>query len=191
MPPPATTGYENTLATLNGRNQYRTTDMVKNIDPDAPARQNKSLHDLDNRDDQELAKLLYIYVRSGMLQAAQEVCEASGHPWRAGTLDGWKLYHDSNLKSNISSGTSEIKPTEGTLNRDLWKRVALRMTQDTKMNRYFRASYAALCGNVNVLKSVCLNWEDLLWAHTKCLVDINVELRIREVLGKPLLYPIT
>ena len=56
--------------------------------------------------------------------------------------------------------------------------------QDANMNRYFRAAYSALCGNVNVLKSVCLTWEDLLWAYTKCLVDTNVELQIRETLGK-------
>ena len=56
------------------------------------------------------------------------------------------------------------------------------------MNRYFRAAYSALCGNVNVLKSVCLTWEDLLWAYTKCLVDTNVELQIRETLGKIILH---
>ena len=50
--------------------------------------------------------------------------------------------------------------------------------------RYFRAAYSALCGNVNVLKSVCSTWEDLLWAHTKCLVDTNVEQQIREILGE-------
>ena len=33
------------------------------------------------------------------------------------------------MTANVSSGTSEIKPTEGNFNRDLWKRVALRMTQ--------------------------------------------------------------
>ena len=35
-----------------------------------------------------------------MLQAAQEICEQSGYPWRAGTLDGWKLFHDPNLGKN-------------------------------------------------------------------------------------------
>ena len=86
VPPPATTGFENTLATLMGRITYRSNDMVTNIDPDAPARQNKSLHDLDNRDESEFAKLMYVYIRAGMLEAAQEVCEASGHPWRAGNI---------------------------------------------------------------------------------------------------------
>ncbi len=186
IPPQAITGNENTLATLLGRLNYRSSDMVSQLDPDAPARENKALHDLDVRDEAELAKLLFIYVRSGMLELAQEVCEASGHPWRAGTLDGWKLFHDPNLSSNVSSGTSEIKPTEGNLNRDIWKRVALRMTQDVNLNRYFRAAYSALCGNVSVLKSVCSTWEDLLWAYAKCLVDINVEMRIREVIARPL-----
>ena len=60
------------------------------------------------------------------------------------------------------------------------------MTMDPKMPLYFRAAYAALCGNISVLKSVCSTWEDLLWAHMKCLVDTMVECRIREVLPKPL-----
>ena len=172
------------LIKIDGK--YRSNDLIKTSDPDAPARQNRNLHDLDNRDDHEFAKLLYVYVRSGMLQAAQEICEQSGYPWRAGTLDGWKLFHDPNLTANVSSGTSEIKPTEGNFNRDLWKRVTLRMTQDADMNRYFLAAYSALCGNVNVLKSVCSTWEDLIWAYTNCLVDTNVELQIREILVQPL-----
>jgi hypothetical protein len=49
-------------------------------------RQKKSLHDLDNRDESEFAKLMYVYIRAGMLEAAQEVCEQSGHPWRAGNF---------------------------------------------------------------------------------------------------------
>ena len=60
------------------------------------------------------------------------------------------------------------------------------MTMDAKMPLYFRAAYAALCGNINVLKSVCSTWEDLLWAYMRCLVDTMVEQRIREVLPKPL-----
>ena len=169
-----------------GRVSFRTNDMVTNIDLDAPARQKKSLYGLDNRDESEFAKLMYVYIRAGMFEAAQEVCEQIGHPWRAGTLDGWKLFHDPNFMANVSSGTSEIKPTERNFNRDLWKRVALRMTQDANMNRYFRTAYSALCGNVNVLKFICLTWEDLIWTYTKCLVDTDVELQIREILVRSL-----
>lgn len=187
VPPESTLGWENTLAVLLGKINARTSsDLVSCMDPDAPVRQMKSLQDLDNRDENELARLLYIYIRSGMLESAQEICEHSGQPWRAVTLNGWKLYHDPNLATNVGSGTTEIKPTEGNLNRDLWKRVALRMTQDANLSRYVRAAYSALCGNINVLKSVCVTWDDFLWAYTKCLVDISVELRIREALPRPL-----
>jgi len=188
VPAPSTTGWENTLAKLLGKIDTRSTDIVTNLDPDAPLRQKKNLHELDHRDEQEFAKLLYIYVRAGMLEAAQEICEQSGQPWRAATLDGWKLFHDPNLATNVSNAASEIHPTEGNLNRALWKRVALRMTQDTNVQRYERAAYSALCGNIQVLKSVCTTWEDVLWAYTKCLVDTVVENKIREgiLLTRPL-----
>jgi nuclear pore complex protein Nup107 len=181
VPAPSTTGWENTLASMLGKIDSRS-DTVTSMDPDAALRQKRCLQDLDTQDEHEFAKLLYVYIRAGMLESAQEVSEQSGHPWRAVTLDGWKLFHDSNLGSNVGAGSVEIKPTEGNLNRDLWKRVALRMTQDANMHRYVRAAYSALCGNIQVLKSVCNTWDDLLWAHTKCLVDISVEQRIRETL---------
>ena len=41
---------------------------------------------------------------------------------------------------------------------------------------------------LQILKSVCSTWEDLLWAYTKCLVDTVVEVKIREgiVITRPL-----
>ena len=91
-----------------------------------------------------------------MLESAQEICEQSGQPWRAATLDGWKLFHDPNLATNVTMAASEIKPTEGNLNRALWKRVALQMTQDSNVHRYERAAYSALCGNIQVNNGLIL-----------------------------------
>ena len=188
IPAPSTTGWENTLATLLGKINAKNNDLVSNLDPDAPLRQKKNLHELDQRDEMEFAQLLFIYIRAGMLQNAQEICEQSGQPWRAATLEGWKLFHDPNIATNVNMASAEIKPTEGNQNRALWKRAALRMTQDSHVQRYERAAYSALCGNILVLKSVCSSWEDLLWAYTKCLVDTVVEQKIREsiVINRPL-----
>ena len=55
------------------------------------------LHGNDNPDDHELAKLLYVYVRSGMVQAAEEMWKQSGYLWWVGTLGGLNLVHDPNL----------------------------------------------------------------------------------------------
>ena len=65
IPAASTTGWENTLATLLGKIDARATDLVTHLDPDAPLRQKKNLHELDNRDEHEFAKLLYIYIRAG------------------------------------------------------------------------------------------------------------------------------
>ena len=49
VPAPSTTGWENTLAKLLGKIDTRSTDIVTNLDPDAPLRQKKNLHELDHR----------------------------------------------------------------------------------------------------------------------------------------------
>ena len=47
-----------------------------------------------------------------------------------------------------------------------------------------RTIYAALCGNLEQLRSVCTVWEDKLWAGAKCAVDVMVETEIRSQIIK-------
>ena len=70
---------ENSLHTLNAkRNQVMTSygshgqrDMVTELDPDAPMRQRRPLHDLDQEDEVRLLKHMFAYIRAGQLE---EVC---------------------------------------------------------------------------------------------------------------------
>ena len=49
------------------------------------------------------------------------------------------------------------------------------------MGLYERAVLAPFCGHVGfLLANVCTEWEDCLWALTKCMVDLRVETEIRE-----------
>ena len=74
-------------------------------DPDAASRQGKQLADSDNCDEQTLTKHLFACVRAGQLAEAQELCVQLGEPWRAASIEGWKLYHDPNYgKSNWTTG---------------------------------------------------------------------------------------
>ena len=66
-------------------------------DPDAPARQGRNLVNMDARDEQSLIKHLFACVRAGEFVMAQELCVKCGQPWRAASLEGWKLSHDPNL----------------------------------------------------------------------------------------------
>lgn len=178
----ATVGWENTLSALS-RGQDCGANMVRSLDPDAPHRTGKQLHDLDQEDESRLLRCMYGLVRCGLLDEAQELCVRLGQPWRAATLEGWRLFHDPNYESG-TNGEGNLLPAEGNKFRDIWKQVAWGLTEDSRIPLYERAIFAALCGNLQVLQSVCTSWEDLVWAGAKCAVDLMVETEIRDTLVK-------
>ncbi|KAJ1525276.1 hypothetical protein ONE63_010099 [Megalurothrips usitatus] len=158
--------------------------IVSRLDPDAPTRENKSLHDLDWEDEARLMQQIFVEIRCGRLDNAQLLCCHCGQPWRAAVLEGWRLLHDPNYESAPTAGNVLAKmPIEGNPNRDIWKICAWRMSEDYKMPVYTRATQGALCGNLDALLPVCQKWEDVLWAYLRVLVDIRVETEIRSQLG--------
>ncbi|XP_067420161.1 nuclear pore complex protein Nup107 isoform X1 [Emydura macquarii macquarii] len=170
--------WENTLHILKKRqlNTYIgiTRPLVTELDPDAPIRQKMPLDDLDREDDARLLKYLFTLIRAGMTDEAQRLCKRCGQAWRAATLEGWKLYHDPNV-----NGGTELEPVEGNPYRCIWKISCWRMAEEEQFNRYERAIYAALSGNLKQLLSVCDTWEDTVWAYFRVMVDTLVEQEIR------------
>ncbi|KAJ8008866.1 hypothetical protein DPEC_G00082890 [Dallia pectoralis] len=167
--------WENTLHALKLR---RNTDnsgfnipLVTELDPDAPIRQRRPLADLDREDDARLLKYLFTLIRAGMSDEAQRLCKRCGQAWRAATLEGWKLYHD----PNITGVGAELLPVEGNPQRGVWKVCCWRMAEDEQFNRYERAIYAVLSGNLKRVLPVCESWEDSVWAYFRVLVDSLVE----------------
>lgn len=170
-------GWENTLHALRmGSGDERR--MVTELDPDARSRQKKPLHDLDEQDQSRLVKAIYLCIRSGMLDNAQDLCVRLGQPWRAATLIGWKLCHDPNYES---TDCTEKHPVEGNASRDVWKRSAWVLTEDAALSAQEKAIYSALCGNSGQLlrSGVCRSWEDYMWALVRSMVDVKVEQEIR------------
>ena len=47
------------------------------------------------------------------------------------------------------------------------------------IHQYERAMYAVFSGNLAQLLTVCETWEDVLWAYTKCMIDVRVENELR------------
>ncbi|RXM36514.1 Nuclear pore complex protein Nup107 [Acipenser ruthenus] len=139
--------WENTLHTLKQRRTPShagfSRPLVTELDPDAPVRQKLPLADLDREDDIRMLKYLFTLIRAGMTEEAQRLCKRCGQAWRAATLEGWKLYHDPNI-----SGGVELQPVEGNPHRCVWKTCCWRMAEDEQFNRYERAIYAALSGNL-------------------------------------------
>ncbi|XP_061839572.1 nuclear pore complex protein Nup107 [Nerophis lumbriciformis] len=166
--------WENTQHALKLRRERGTSftvPLVTELDPDAPLRQQRPLADLDREDDARLLKNLFTLIRAGMTEEAQRLCTRCGQAWRASTLEGWKLYHD----PNMTSGSIELQPVEGNPQRGIWKVCCWRMAEEEQFNRYERAVYASLSGNLKPLLAVCESWEDSVWAYFRVMVDSLVE----------------
>nr|XP_057934164.1 nuclear pore complex protein Nup107 isoform X2 [Doryrhamphus excisus] len=166
--------WENTQHALKLRRERGTAftvPLVTELDPDAPLRQQRPLAVLDREDDARLLKNLFTLIRAGMTEEAQRLCTRCGQAWRASTLEGWKLYHD----PNVTSGSLELQPVEGNPQRGIWKACCWRMAEEEHFNRYERAMYASLSGNIKPLLAVCESWEDCVWAYFRVMVDSLVE----------------
>ncbi|KAL5022711.1 hypothetical protein ScPMuIL_001866 [Solemya velum] len=160
--------------------------LVDEMDPDAPVRQNRMLDDLDKEDETRLLQYVFVCIRAGQIDKAQEICQSCGQSWRAATLEGWRLYHDPNFEGLRNDGC--VAPVRGNPYRDIWKTVCWKMAQEAKFNQWERAIYASLSGNLQALLPVCKSWKDYLWAYFKVLVDSKVEqeIRIRTISSRPL-----
>ncbi|KAJ8970967.1 hypothetical protein NQ317_012644 [Molorchus minor] len=156
-----TVSWENTLHQLQSADTIAfgsSRQIVTEMDPDAPHVQHKPLHDLDVEDEKK----------------AQKLCRQYGHPWKAAIFEGWRLFHNPNVKENFGSNldletgnkkNEEMEPDafheiKGNSNRDIWKRT--------------------YCGYIPAVLPICSSWEDCLWAYLKCMVDIRVESEIRD-----------
>ncbi|XP_058116957.1 nuclear pore complex protein Nup107 [Anopheles ziemanni] len=174
--------WENTLHQLLevGETAFGSTrELVKSLDPDAPLRENRPLHDLDAEDQVRLAKHIFLEIRSGRLEEAQNKCDQCGQSWMAAVLEGWRLHHDSNYGNE--NPKLERNPIEGNPRRDLWKKFAWKMAESRLLNPYIKASIGALCGHLDSMVEILSNctWNDMLWAYLKAQIDIRVESEIR------------
>lgn len=116
-----TIAWENTLHELQNKKNipYRSTrEFVTKLDPDAPRRLKRPLHDLDKEDEDRLIQEVFKDIRCGRLEAAEEVCIHAGQSWRAALLEGWRLYHDPNYTERTNNQIHrEPLPVEGNPNR--------------------------------------------------------------------------
>ncbi|KAL2738221.1 nuclear pore complex protein Nup107 [Vespula maculifrons] len=180
-----TVAWENTLYQLQNRNLGMafgsSRPLVSSMDPDAPIREGKPLHDLDREDDARLEKRMFIEVRCGRLQKAQALSIHCGQPWRAACLLGWVPHHDPNYNNPL---TDTKVPIVGNPNRDLWKLCAWELSHDKRVGQFYRAIYASLCGNVQQLLQIALSWQDALWAYMKGLLDVKVEAEVRDTMPR-------
>ncbi|KAL3242743.1 hypothetical protein MRX96_002510 [Rhipicephalus microplus] len=144
---------------------------------DAPSRERLRIHDLDREDECHLFRSVFFHLRAGQLQWTQELVADNGHFWLAAVLEGWRPYHDQNNGSIM--GANSIQPTEGNLNRDLWKRACWEAASNPTSSLYERTVYGALSSNVQAMLPACTAWEEKLWTRMRAVVDVCMEQELR------------
>ncbi|XP_044748936.1 nuclear pore complex protein Nup107 [Coccinella septempunctata] len=203
--PDHTSGWENTLHQLKSAETIAFSSsrkIVNKLDPDAPNYQHLPLHDLDMEDEKLLSQIVFNKIRCGKLDEAQQICMSSGHAWRAALLEGWKLYHNPNIKNdeqidsdhimdydqgmntNDDLKDGEYYETEGNPSRDVWKLMAIQYCKKEYLRLEEKAAIAAYSGILASILPACRTWEDYLWAYLRAMVDIRVESEIRENVNK-------
>lgn len=173
--------WEHTLHELNSfalgnRDPALASNLVTEIDPDAPIRQKRHLSSLDQHDEEQLLQCMFQFIRAGKLEEAQKVCCDQGHFWRAAALDGWRLWHD----PNYFLDSDELQGAEGNPNRTSWKLNCWAVAEEKYCSMYERAIFASLSGNLNQILPACSSWEDCLWAYFKVMVDLRVEQELKK-----------
>ncbi|XP_003739397.1 nuclear pore complex protein Nup107 [Galendromus occidentalis] len=154
---------------------------ITELDPDAPLRQNRAFHDQDVEDEQRLFRCVFELVRAGNFPKAQKLAMGQGYFMLAAGMQGWMAF-----RGNIRDDSGALLPDEGNPYRDVWKIVVWKKLNDERVSVPERAIYAALCGNLEMLLPMCPTWEDQLWAHLKTLVDVAIELHLRNARGADL-----
>ena len=171
--------WENSLHQLKKfkeRSKIVSSKSITEMDPDAPTRQKCSLNDLDLNDENELLNVIYDHIRAGRIVEAQEICIKHGQAWRAAALEGFRLYHD----PNFVCSSKNFSLTNGNPTRQFWKSTCWDISENCNYSLKERAVFGALSGNLSAMLENCKNWEDVVWANYKALLDIMVEKKLKE-----------
>lgn len=130
---------------VTGRQNTSNDPIVSELDPDATLRQGKGLMAEDEESERNLLKQVFAYLRIGDIKGAQQVCRDSNNHWRAASLSG-----------------NSMDPTELKNN---WRKMCFQLARQPLVDRYERAVYGVVCGDLDSVIPVCQSWEDQLWAH--------------------------
>ncbi|CAD7700985.1 unnamed protein product [Ostreobium quekettii] len=178
--------------------------LVTNLDPDAPTRQQKLLAPGDAKWQDQLNMAVWMLIRAGRMEKAQELCAKAGQPWRAASLSGCgplgplplghtvtsdvqddfdlhlvEEFHQDQIGAEVDLGVDREW-----LQRNLFRWACAQIASQTKSSPAARgvsfesAVYGVLCGDVDAMLPACQTWEDAVWAHCRAWLELTSETTI-------------
>ena len=135
--------------------------MVTQLDPDAPTRQGRKLEKEDENHEHAFWVVCYDMFRRGMSwEKILSWCEERNEGWRAASLGAAQ-----DLPRN-ESRLCLAGPYAGAL----WRRMCYKAAQEVTADRYERATYGLLAGDVASVEPVCQSWTDWLYVNYNSLL---------------------
>ena len=134
------------------------------LEPDAPFREGRRLHSMDEADHLSLLRSVWLLLRAGKLERARQLCRRCGQPWRAASIGGGVPFHYDRKR----------RCWVGNPSRAVWRkaceviatRAQARPAKPT--SKYEAAVYGMLSGvapKEALVLPACSGWEETLWVH--------------------------
>jgi nuclear pore complex protein Nup107 len=140
--------------------------LVTQLDPDAPTRQERSLEKKDEYYERALWLTCYEMLRRGTpWDKITEWCEEHHETWRAASLGACQDLDRKSSRLCLSG------PYAGAL----WRRMCLKAAHQPTADKYERAVYGLLAGDVQSVEPVCQSWEDTLYMNYNSLLLAEFE----------------
>ncbi|KAK9243019.1 nuclear pore protein 84/107 [Lipomyces tetrasporus] len=152
--------------------------VVKTLDPDGPVRENAAIHPDDAEFDRSLFRHVFGLLQSGDYEAAQQVCDQTGNYTLTAAMNGMVEYRDPVLDGVVLNPEESV--ARGTKRKALWRRMCLQLARAPQADKFERAIYGLLCGDLDSVLAVSESWEAQLLAYVLHLAATEIETYLRQ-----------
>ncbi|KAK9320819.1 nuclear pore protein 84/107 [Lipomyces orientalis] len=151
-----------------------TATVVKTLDPDGPLRENNAtIHPDDAEFDRSLFRHVFALLQAGDYEAAQQVCDQTGNYTLTAAMNGMVEYRDPVLDGVVLNPQETV--ARGTKRKALWRRMCLQLARAPQADKFERAIYGLLAGDLDSVLAVSESWEAQLLAYVHHLAATEIE----------------
>lgn len=152
-------------------NSTKTDALVTQLDPDAMARQNRNLEAQDEYFERSIWLGCYEMLRRGRPSAEiREWCMERTEVWRAVSMSGLP-----------DEETKDEDGAESLTSSALWRRMCFDLARKSGGDRYERAVYGILSGDISSVEEVCTSWDDFIFVHYNALLRTQFDNYVQQL----------
>lgn len=146
-------------------NSSKTDSLITQLDPDAMARQDRRLEAQDEYFERSIWLGCFEMLRRGRPSAEiREWCMERTEVWRAVSMSGLP---DEEPREDDEGGNLTSSA--------LWRRMCFDLARKGGGDKYERAVYGILSGDIESVEDVCSSWDDFIFVHYNALLKTQFD----------------